>query len=50
MYEIRKMARMRIVDNSAIGKAAADIGKPARVIHVYNKRQVSSFALIQSAN
>ncbi|XP_059157296.1 large ribosomal subunit protein uL14m-like [Physella acuta] len=40
LYEIRKMARMRIVDNSAIGKAASNVGKPARVIHVYNKREV----------
>jgi len=31
---------MRIVDNSAIGKAAAEIGKPPRVIAVYNKRNV----------
>ncbi|KAH9496159.1 39S ribosomal protein L14, mitochondrial [Bulinus truncatus] len=40
LNEIRKLARMRIVDNSAIGKAAAQIGKPPRVIHVYNRRQV----------
>ena len=32
---------MRIVDNSAIGKAAAEIGKPPRVINVYNKQNVS---------
>ncbi|GFS08841.1 mitochondrial ribosomal protein L14 [Elysia marginata] len=39
-YEIRNLARMRIVDNSAIGKAAAEIGKPPRVIHVYNKKNI----------
>ena len=33
---------MRIVDNSAIGKAAAEIGKPPRVINVYNKKNVST--------
>ncbi|GFO04079.1 39S ribosomal protein l14, mitochondrial [Plakobranchus ocellatus] len=38
--EIRNLARMRIVDNSAIGKAAAEIGKPPRVINVYNKKNV----------
>uniref|UniRef100_A0A0B6YXP9 Large ribosomal subunit protein uL14m n=1 Tax=Arion vulgaris TaxID=1028688 RepID=A0A0B6YXP9_9EUPU len=40
LHEIRLLARMRIVDNSAIGKAAAQIGKPPRVIHVYNRRRV----------
>ncbi|KAK0059807.1 39S ribosomal protein L14 mitochondrial [Biomphalaria pfeifferi] len=40
LHEVRKLMRMRIVDNSAIGKAAAQIGKPPKVIHVYNKRQV----------
>lgn len=40
LLEIRKLARMRVVDNSAIGKAAAAAGRPARVIHVYNKKGV----------
>ncbi|CAL1542604.1 unnamed protein product [Lymnaea stagnalis] len=40
LYEIRKLARMRIVDNSAIGKAAAQLGKPPRVIYVYNAKEV----------
>ncbi|CAG5118389.1 unnamed protein product [Candidula unifasciata] len=40
LQEIRLLARMRIVDNSAIGKAAAEIGKPPRVIHVYNDKRV----------
>ena len=34
---IRKMTRLRVVDNSAIGRAAELAGKPARCIHVYNK-------------
>ncbi|XP_055695738.1 39S ribosomal protein L14, mitochondrial [Lutzomyia longipalpis] len=38
--EIRKLARLRVVDNSEIGKAAMMEGKPPRCIHVYNKRQV----------
>lgn len=36
--EIRKLARLRVVDNSEIGKRAMAEGKPPRVIHVYNKR------------
>merc|ERR1712154_177098 len=38
--QVRLLSRMRIVDNSAIGKAATQIGKPPRVIAVYNKRKV----------
>ncbi|XP_014785025.1 39S ribosomal protein L14, mitochondrial [Octopus bimaculoides] len=40
LCEIRKLARMRVVDNSAIGRAAAAAGRPARVIQVYNKKGV----------
>lgn len=40
MHEIRKLARLRVVDNSEIGKRAMAEGKPPRVIHVYNKRAV----------
>lgn len=35
--EIRKMARLRVVDNSEIGKRAMIEGRPPRCIHVYNK-------------
>lgn len=38
--EIRKLARLRVVDNSDIGKRAMAEGKPPRVIHVYNKKMV----------
>ncbi|GAB0098966.1 39S ribosomal protein L14, mitochondrial [Sergentomyia squamirostris] len=38
--EIRKLARLRVVDNSEIGKAAMIEGKPPKCIHVYNKRHV----------
>jgi len=31
------MCRLRVVDNSALGKQAMTEGKPPRVIHVYNK-------------
>lgn len=39
--EIRKLARLRVVDNCEIGKKAMAEGKPPRVIHVYNKKMVA---------
>ena len=38
--EIRKLSRLRVVDNSIIGREAELAGKPARCIHVYNKKGV----------
>uniref|UniRef100_A0A182MMY5 Large ribosomal subunit protein uL14m n=1 Tax=Anopheles culicifacies TaxID=139723 RepID=A0A182MMY5_9DIPT len=38
--EIRKLARLRVVDNSEIGKRAMAEGKPPKCIHVYNKQSV----------
>lgn len=38
--EIRKLARLRVVDNSEIGKQAMTEGRPPRVIHVYNKKHI----------
>lgn len=38
--EIRKLARLRVVDNSDIGRRAMAEGKPPRVIHVYSKTSV----------
>ncbi|XP_017048208.2 39S ribosomal protein L14, mitochondrial [Drosophila ficusphila] len=38
--EIRKLARLRVVDNSDLGKKAMAEGRPPRCIHVYNKRGV----------
>ncbi|XP_050303414.1 39S ribosomal protein L14, mitochondrial [Anthonomus grandis grandis] len=35
--EIQMMTRLRVVDNSAIGKQAMAEGKPPKCIHVYNK-------------
>lgn len=35
--EIQKMTRLRVVDNSEIGKRAMAEGKPPKCIHVYNK-------------
>lgn len=38
--EIRKMARLRVVDNCDIGRRAMAEGKAPRVIHVYTKTSV----------
>lgn len=38
--EIRKLARLRVVDNSEIGKRAMAEGKPPKCIHVYNKQSI----------
>ncbi|KAF2903171.1 hypothetical protein ILUMI_03018 [Ignelater luminosus] len=38
--EIQKMTRLRVVDNSEIGKRAMAEGKPPKCIHVYNKTGV----------
>ena len=37
MNYIIKMARLRVVDNSNIGRAAELAGKPPKCIHIYNK-------------
>lgn len=36
-FEIRKLTRLRVVDNSEIGKIAMVEGKPPKCIHIYNK-------------
>lgn len=38
--EIRLLSRLRVVDNSEIGKKAMMEGKPPKTIHVYNDRRV----------
>lgn len=38
--EIRLLSKLRVVDNSEIGKRAMMEGKPPKTIHVYNKRRV----------
>lgn len=37
--DIQKMSRLRVVDNSAIGKQAMLEGKPPKCIHVYSKKR-----------
>ncbi|XP_022658539.1 39S ribosomal protein L14, mitochondrial-like [Varroa jacobsoni] len=36
LQHIQKMCRLRVVDNSKLGKEAMLEGKPPKVIHVYN--------------
>uniref|UniRef100_A0A2A4JA29 Large ribosomal subunit protein uL14m n=1 Tax=Heliothis virescens TaxID=7102 RepID=A0A2A4JA29_HELVI len=40
MNEVRLLSRLRVVDNSEIGKRAMAEGKPPKVICVYNKKRV----------
>lgn len=37
LNQIQKTTRLRVVDNSEIGKRAMAEGKPPKCIHVYNK-------------
>lgn len=39
---IIKMSRLRVVDNSEIGRKAMAEGKPPKCIHVYNKKGVGT--------
>ncbi|XP_071455319.1 large ribosomal subunit protein uL14m [Hetaerina americana] len=39
---IIKLTRLRVVDNSEIGKLAMAEGKPPRCIHIYNKKGVGT--------
>ncbi|VDI61477.1 large subunit ribosomal protein L14, partial [Mytilus galloprovincialis] len=36
LMELRLRSRVRVIDNSPIGKAAATAGKPGKIMHVYN--------------
>ena len=42
LKEVQKMTRLRVVDNSAIGRAAELAAKPAKVIQVYNKKGIGT--------
>lgn len=44
--EIQKMSRLRVVDNSDIGKQAMAEGKPPKCIHVYNKTGIGKIGLL----
>ncbi|XP_038212596.1 39S ribosomal protein L14, mitochondrial [Zerene cesonia] len=40
LNEVRLLSRLRVVDNSEIGKRAMAEGKPPKIICVYNKQRV----------
>ncbi|CAB3223316.1 unnamed protein product [Arctia plantaginis] len=40
LNEVRLLTRLRVVDNSEIGKRAMAEGKPPKIICVYNKQRV----------
>lgn len=42
LNQIQLLTRLRVVDNSAIGKEAMLEGKPPKCIHVYNKTGVGT--------
>lgn len=39
-FEIQKLTKLRVVDNSEIGKRAMAEGKPPKCIHVYNRKGI----------
>lgn len=43
--EIQKQTRLRVVDNSEIGKQAMAEGKPPKCIHVYNKSGIGRIGI-----
>ncbi|KAK3872238.1 hypothetical protein Pcinc_022665 [Petrolisthes cinctipes] len=40
LQHIQKQTRLRVVDNSELGKSAMLEGRPPRCIHVYNKKGI----------
>lgn len=42
LNELRKLTRLRVVDNSKVGKRAMAEGKPPKVIGIYNRTQVAT--------
>ncbi len=45
LNEIQLLTRLRVVDNSQIGKEAMLEGRPPKCIHVYNKTGVGTIGL-----
>lgn len=43
---IQKQTRLRVVDNSELGKSAMLEGRPPRCIHVYNKKGIGRTGMI----
>ena len=49
LNQIILLSRLRVVDNSAIGKEAMLEGRPPKVIQVYNKTGVGYLGIIPSS-
>nr|XP_045594583.1 39S ribosomal protein L14, mitochondrial-like [Procambarus clarkii]XP_045594585.1 39S ribosomal protein L14, mitochondrial-like [Procambarus clarkii]XP_045594586.1 39S ribosomal protein L14, mitochondrial-like [Procambarus clarkii] len=39
LQQIQKLTRLRVVDNSELGKSAMMEGRPPKCIHIYSKKQ-----------
>lgn len=50
LHEVRMMTRLRVVDNSELGKLAMAEGKPPRIICVYNKQREYYVTVISTAS
>lgn len=46
LNEVRLLSRLRVVDNSEIGKRAMAEGKPPKIICVYNKQRTFLFLFL----
>ncbi|KAH8008760.1 hypothetical protein HPB51_003593 [Rhipicephalus microplus] len=42
VHHLQKQSRLRVVDNSALGRQAMMDGKPPKIIQVYNKTGIAS--------
>ena len=45
-----KLTKLRVVDNSELGARAMAEGKPPKVIHVYNPKQIGTIGKTPIAN
>lgn len=41
-HRLQKLTRLRVVDNSELGKQAMMEGKPPKIIHVYNRTGIGT--------
>lgn len=43
--KLHKLTRLRVVDNSELGKQAMMEGKPPKIIHIYNKKGIGTVGM-----
>lgn len=48
LSQIQLLTRLRVVDNSPIGKEAMLEGRPPKCIHVYNKTRIGTIGMHES--